>query len=149
MYLVSRAVRNQVRDRLPIAFEDLGESEVKNDLRPRASTVSCRKAGLPPHLAEVAEEARHRSARRSTCCLSKFRRRSRDGILSRQHRRGFDYRIAARRAHWFSIVARNTSFNYKGNAADSKQIARELGVRCVVEGSLGEAGSRSGSVASS
>jgi len=27
------------------------------------------------------------------------------------------------RAHWFSIVARNTSFNYKGNAADSKQIA--------------------------
>ena len=52
-------------------------------------------------------------------------------------------------AHWFSIVARNTSFNYKGNAADSKQIARELGVRCVVEGSLGEAGSRSGSVASS
>jgi hypothetical protein len=30
---VSRAVRNQVRDRLPIAFEDRGESEVKNDLR--------------------------------------------------------------------------------------------------------------------
>ena len=51
------------------------------------------------------------------------------------------------RAHWFSIVARNTSFNYKGNAADSKQIARELGVW--VEGSLREAGSRSGSVASS
>ena len=53
------------------------------------------------------------------------------------------------RAHWFSIVARNTSFNYKGNAADSKQIAWELGVPCVVEGILREAGSRSGSVASS
>ena len=44
------------------------------------------------------------------------------------------------RAHWFSIVARNTSFNYKGNAADSKQIAWELGVPCVVEGILHEAG---------
>ena len=53
------------------------------------------------------------------------------------------------RAHWFSIVARNTSFNYKGNAADSKQIAWELGVPCVVEGILREAGSRSGSVAGS
>jgi len=33
------------------------------------------------------------------------------------------------RAHWFSIVARNTSFNYKGKAVDLKPIARELGVR--------------------
>src|SRR5215472_17790107 len=44
----SRAVRYQVRDHLPIAFEDLGESEVKNDLRPLRVSVSCRKAGLPP-----------------------------------------------------------------------------------------------------
>src|SRR5208282_1897970 len=46
------------------------------------------------------------------------------------------------RARWFSIVARNTSFSYKGKGADSKQVARELGVRYVVEGSLRKAGSR-------
>jgi adenylate cyclase len=46
------------------------------------------------------------------------------------------------RARWFSIVARNTSFSYKGKGADSKRIARELGVRYVVEGSLRKAGNR-------
>ena len=46
------------------------------------------------------------------------------------------------RARWFSIVARNTSFSYKGKGADLKQIARELGVRYVVEGSLRKAGNR-------
>jgi adenylate cyclase len=46
------------------------------------------------------------------------------------------------RARWFSIVARNTSFSYKGKRADSKQIARELGVRYLVEGSLRKAGNR-------
>jgi adenylate cyclase len=46
------------------------------------------------------------------------------------------------RARWFSVVARNTSFSYKGKAADSKQISRELGVRYVVEGSVRKAGSR-------
>ena len=48
MYLVSRAVRNQVRDRLPIAFEDLGESEVKNDLRPlRVYRILPERPGCP------------------------------------------------------------------------------------------------------
>jgi len=46
------------------------------------------------------------------------------------------------RARWFSVVARNTSFGYKGKGADAKQLARELGVRYVVEGSLRKAGNR-------
>src|SRR4029077_10173121 len=46
------------------------------------------------------------------------------------------------RARWFSVVARNTSFSYKGRGADSKQLARELGVRYVLEGSLRKAGNR-------
>ena len=40
------------------------------------------------------------------------------------------------------MVARNTSFSYKGKGADAKQLARELGVRYVVEGSLRKAGAR-------
>jgi TolB-like protein len=46
------------------------------------------------------------------------------------------------RARWFSVVARNTSFSYKGKGADAKQLARELGVRYVIEGSLRKAGAR-------
>src|SRR5207249_4014999 len=43
---------------------------------------------------------------------------------------------------WFSVVARNTSFSYKGKAADSKQLVRDLAVRYVLEGSLRKAGNR-------
>jgi adenylate cyclase len=139
---VSRAVRDQVRDRLPIAFEDVGENEVKNIARlvrvfrivlddraiaPRSATP--RRAAAPPNRPAVA-------------------------VLSFQNLGGDveteyfldsvaeDLITELARARWFSIVARNTSFSYKGKGADSKQIARELGVRYVVEGSLRKAGNR-------
>jgi len=41
---------------------------------------------------------------------------------------------------WFFVIARNSSFTYKGRAVDVKQIARELGVRYVLEGSVQQAG---------
>ena len=47
------------------------------------------------------------------------------------------------------VIARNSSFTYKGRAVDVKQVGRELGVRYVLEGSVRKAGSRSGSPASS
>ena len=37
---------------------------------------------------------------------------------------------------WLFVIARNSSFTYKGRAADVKQVARELGVRYVLEGSV-------------
>jgi adenylate cyclase len=134
---VSRAVRDQVRDRLPIAFEDLGEHEVKNVTRPvRAYRVvldkqasAARKAAAPPEKPAVA-------------------------VLPFQNLGGDDEAeffldsvvedliTELARARWFSVVARNTSFTYKGKGADSKQVGRELGVRYVVEGSLRKAGSR-------
>src|SRR5260370_40075520 len=46
------------------------------------------------------------------------------------------------RARGFSVVARNTSFSYKGRAANSKQVAHELNVRYVIEGSLRKSGNR-------
>ena len=39
------------------------------------------------------------------------------------------------RSHSLFVIARNSSFTYKGRAVDVKQVARELGVRYVVEGS--------------
>jgi len=44
--------------------------------------------------------------------------------------------------HWFFVIARNSSFTYKGSAVDVKQVGRELGVRYVLEGSVRKAGNR-------
>ena len=43
---------------------------------------------------------------------------------------------------WFFVIARNSTFAYKGQALDVKQIARELGVRYVLEGSVRKAANR-------
>jgi TolB-like protein len=46
------------------------------------------------------------------------------------------------RIKWLFVIARNSSFVYKGNATDVKQVGRELGVRYVLEGSVRRAGNR-------
>jgi adenylate cyclase len=139
---VSRAVRDQVRDRLPIAFEDLGEHEVKNVARP----VRAFRIVIDTPTAAPASAARKKAAARP----------ERPGlvVLPFQNLGGDaeaeffldsvaeDLITELARARWFSVVARNTSFGYKGKAADSKQLARELGVRYVVEGTLRKLGNR-------
>jgi len=46
------------------------------------------------------------------------------------------------RIKWLFVIARNTTFTYKGKAVDVKQVGRELGVRYVLEGSVRKAGDR-------
>ena len=49
---------------------------------------------------------------------------------------------ALSRIRWLFVIARNSSFTYKGQAADVKRVGRELGVRYVLEGSVRKAGAR-------
>jgi adenylate cyclase len=49
---------------------------------------------------------------------------------------------ALSRIHWLFVIARNSSFTYKGQAVDVKQVGRELGVRYVLEGSVRKGGNR-------
>jgi adenylate cyclase len=49
---------------------------------------------------------------------------------------------ALSRIRWLFVIARNSSFTYKGQAIDVKQVGRELGVRYVLEGSVRKAGQR-------
>lgn len=58
-----------------------------------------------------------------------------DGIVE-------DIITALSRVKWFFVIARNSSFIYKGKAVDIKQVGRELGVRYVLEGSVRKSGSR-------
>jgi adenylate cyclase len=139
---VSRAVRDQVRDRLSIAFEDLGEHEVKNVPRPvRAFRIVLDKpAGAP---ATAAPSRAAGPPEKPAVAVLPFQNLGGD-----EEAEFFldsvaeDLITELARARWFSVVARNTSFSYKGKGADAKQLARELGVRYVVEGSLRKAGNR-------
>jgi TolB-like protein len=58
-----------------------------------------------------------------------------DGIVE-------DVITALSRLRWLFVIARNSSFTYKGRAADIKQVGRELGVRYVLEGSVRNAANR-------
>src|SRR5215471_5906713 len=49
---------------------------------------------------------------------------------------------ALSRIRWLFVIARNSSFTYKGQAIDVKRVGRELGVRYVLEGSVRKAGNR-------
>src|SRR5205823_3103233 len=58
-----------------------------------------------------------------------------DGIVE-------DIITALSRIRWFFVIARNSSFTYKGKAVDIRQVGRELGVRYVLEGSVRKAGNK-------
>src|SRR3981081_759993 len=49
---------------------------------------------------------------------------------------------ALSRIRWLFVIARNSSFTYKGQTIDVKQVGRDLGVRYVLEGSVRKAGQR-------
>src|SRR6476469_1211976 len=49
---------------------------------------------------------------------------------------------ALSRIRWLFVIARNSSFTYKGRSVDVKQVGRELGVRYILEGSVRKAGQR-------
>ena len=53
-----------------------------------------------------------------------------------------DIITALSRFQWFFVIARNSSFSYKGNSPDVRQVARELGVQYILEGSVRKAGNR-------
>jgi adenylate cyclase len=138
---VSRMVRDQVRDKLDFAFEDMGEQQVKNIARPvrvyrvRGSETAGRAMdAIQPPLAlpDKPSVAVLPFANMSSDPEQEF---FADGIAE-------DIITALSRYPSLFVIARNSSFTYKGRTVDVKQIGRELGVRYVLEGSLRKAGNR-------
>ena len=144
---VSNTVHDHVRDRLPFVFEDLGEQQVKNIARP------VRVYRVRDATAARRARARMRAAeRQAECCrcpdkpsiaVLPFANMSgdpeqeyfADGMVE-------EIITALSRIRWLFVIARNSSFTYKGQAVDVKQVGRELGVRYVLEGSVRKAGGR-------
>jgi adenylate cyclase len=134
---VSNTVHDHVRDRLPFGFEDLGEQQVKNIARPvRVFRVrdAAPKAPAPPALP---------LPDKPSIAVLPFANMSGDpeqeyfvdGMVE-------EIITALSRIRWLFVIARNSSFTYKGQAVDVKQVGRELGVRYVLEGSVRKAGNR-------
>jgi TolB-like protein/class 3 adenylate cyclase len=139
---ISRVVRDQVRDRLDFSFEDMGEQQVKNIARPvRAYRVRDRAAPVERPLA-VSRPQLPLPDKPSIAVLP-FQNMSgdpeqdyfADGMVE-------EIITALSRIRWLFVIARNSSFTYKGQAIDAKRVGRELGVRYILEGSVRKAGGR-------
>jgi adenylate cyclase len=142
---ISRMVRDQIRDKLPYAFEDMGEKSVKNIARPvRVHAMSAAVAASLPEV-EAPSEAGKRdtpsSAPRLSIVVLPFANLSSDpeqeyfadGITE-------DLTTDLSRISGSFVIAGTTAFTYKDKSVDARQIGRELGVRYVLEGSVRRTG---------
>jgi TolB-like protein/class 3 adenylate cyclase len=137
---ISRVVRDQIRDKLPYAFEDMGEQLVKNITRPvrtygialGASSRAALPNGAPlplpdkPSLAVLPFQNMTGDAEQEYFV---------DGMVE-------EITTAIARLPWLFVIARNSAFAYKGKPIGVKQVAQELGVRYVLEGSVRKASNR-------
>jgi adenylate cyclase len=143
---VSRVVRDQVRDRLDFAFEDLGEQQVKNIARPvrvyalRPETV----VDLPLSEVPLPKPAPQPLATpRLSIVVLPFANLSSDlehqyfadGITE-------DLTTDLSRLAGMLVISHNTAVTYRNRPVDTKQIGRELRVRYLLEGSVRRSGSR-------
>jgi TolB-like protein len=135
---VSRMVRDNVRDKVDYTFEDLGEQQVKNIARPvRAYRVRAVRDATPAVAPPLALPDK------PSLVVLPFQNMSgdaeqeyfADGMVE-------EITTAIARVPWLFVIARNSAFTYKGKAVDVKQVARELGVRYVLGGSVRKGGNR-------
>ena len=137
---VSASVREQVGDRLALAFDDMGEHEVKNIARPvHAYRVLAKGAAA----ADAAADAPLALPDKPSIAVLPFDNMSgdpeqeyfSDGIAE-------DIITALSKIGDLFVIARNSTFTYKGKAVNVQEVCRELGVRTVLEGSVRKAGNR-------
>ncbi|HET7383486.1 MAG TPA: adenylate/guanylate cyclase domain-containing protein [Pseudolabrys sp.] len=141
--MVSRSVHDQVRDKLSFGFEDMGEQIVKNIARPIGVHRVSLAESAPSGTFKSTVVAESSTANRPSIAVLPFANMSgdreqeyfADGISE-------DIITGLSKLHWFFIIARNSSFTYKGKAVDVKRVARELCVRYVLEGSVRKGGNQ-------
>ena len=130
---VSGRVQEDTQGKLEIAFDDMGEQHLKNIARPvrvyrvRFDEVKKSTPSLPlpskPSISVLPFQ--NMSGDPSEDYFA-------DGIVE-------EITTALSRIRWLFVIARNSSFTYKGRMVDVKQVGRELGVRYALEGSVRKA----------
>jgi TolB-like protein len=144
---ISRTVLTETRGKLDFPVEDLGEQALKNIAQrvhvfrvgPRPSRPH---AGGTPAV-QTPEPAALPLPDKPSIAVLPFQNMSgdpeqeyfADGMVE-------EIITALSRIRWLFVIARNSSFSYKGQSRDVKQVGRELGVRYVLEGSVRKGGNR-------
>ena len=134
---ISGAARDHIGNKLPLGFDDLGDQQVKNIAQairvyrvqaetPASQPVSTLPLPDKPSIAVLPFQNMSGDPEQEYFA---------DGMVE-------EIITALSRIRWLFVIARNSSFTYKGQAVDVKQVGRELGVRYVVEGSVRKAGGR-------
>ncbi len=139
---ISGKVYEEVKKKLPAAFEDLGEQEVKN-IREPVRVYRWTGAAADPMPGTAGAEGALPLPDKPSIAVLPFTNMSgdpeqeyfSDGITE-------DIITELSRFRSLFVIARNSSFTYKGRAAKVQDIGKELGVQYVVEGSVRKAGNR-------
>ena len=144
--LISGKIHSEVDGKVEAAFEDRGEQQVKNISRP-VRIYAVRPAGMPTTSAATASPGETKKPLqlpdKPSIAVLPFQNMSgdpeqeyfADGMVE-------DIITALSRFKSLFVIARNSSFTYKGKAVDIKHVGRELGVRYVLEGSVRKSGGR-------
>src|SRR6516164_496410 len=136
---VSVRVQEDVAGRLDLAFEDMGEQALKNIARP----VRTYRVAMAARSASTSVSSNPPLPDKPSIAVLPFTNMSgdpeqeffADGMVD-------DIITVLSRYPSLFVIARNSSFTYRGRAVDVKQVGRELGVRYVLEGSVRKAGNR-------
>ena len=139
---VSARVQEDASGRLDLVFEDMGEQALKNIARPvrvyrvrDAGTAAKSPSALLPSALPLPDKPSIAVLPFANLSGDPEQEYFADGMVE-------EIITALSRILWLFVIARNSSFTYKGQAIDVKQVGRELGVRYVVEGSVRKAGGR-------
>jgi TolB-like protein/class 3 adenylate cyclase len=143
--LISGKIHSEVEGKVEAAFEDHGEQQVKNISRP-IRIYAVRPAGTKPPAATASSNDGKKTLPlpdKPSIAVLPFQNMSgdpdqeyfADGMAE-------DIITALSRFKSLFVIARNSSFTYKGKAVDIKRVGHELGVRYVLEGSVRKSGSR-------
>jgi TolB-like protein/Tfp pilus assembly protein PilF len=144
VYLSSSAFE-QVRGKTSFAFDDLGEKQLKNIDRPVRLYAVTTSVPSPATAAKSPAETGKPLALpdKPSIAVLPFQNMSgdpeqdyfADGMVE-------EITTALSRFHWLFVIARTSTFAYKGRGIDVKQVSRELGVRYLLEGSVRKSGNR-------
>jgi len=132
---ISAKIYDELQGKLALSFEDRGEQRLKNIARPiRVYTVAGAASAKPKSL-PLPDKPSVAVLPFTNMSSDPEQDYFADGVVE-------DIITALSRVKWFFVIARNSSFTYKGKSVDTRQVGRELGVRYVLEGSIRKGGSR-------